>query len=110
MEFSADQILEIAAWVLLGIGSVFAVIGGIGLLRLPDFYTRMHAAGVTDTVGAGAILIGLMLISGANLITVKLIFILLFIFFTSPTSSHSVAKAAMGAGFKPLLQNRNRQG
>jgi len=108
MEFSADQIMEIIASVFLGVGALFVVIGGIGLIRLPDFYTRMHAAGVTDTVGAGGILVGLMFIEGASLVTVKLFLILLFIFFTSPTSSHSVAKAAMGAGFKPLLQNRGR--
>ncbi len=101
------QILQIVAWVFLGVGAVFSLIGGIGLIRLPDFYTRMHAAGMTDTLGAGGILIGLMFLSGFNLVTAKLIFILLFIFFTSPTSSHSVAKAAMGAGFKPLLQRRD---
>lgn len=108
MEISTDLILQILAAVFLGVGALFVVIGGIGLIRLPDFYTRMHAAGVTDTVGAGGILIGLMFVEGASLVTVKLFLILLFIFFTSPTSSHSVAKAAMGAGFKPLLQNRGR--
>ncbi len=101
------QITQIAAWVFLGAGTLFALIGGIGLIRLPDFYTRMHAAGMTDTLGAGGILVGLMFLSGFNLVTAKLVIILLFIFFTSPTSSHSVAKAAMGAGFKPLLQRRD---
>ena len=95
-------IVEIISWVFISLGSIFAVIGGIGMLRMPDFYTRLHAAGITDTMGAGMILLGLMVQSGLSLITVKLFLIGVFIFFTSPTSTHAVAKAAIGSNLKPF--------
>lgn len=76
-------------------GVFFVVVGGAGLLRMPDFYTRMHAAGITDTLGAGLILLGLMLQGGWTLITAKLFLILLFLWLTSPTASHALVKAAL---------------
>lgn len=87
-------------------GAFFCVVGGIGLLRMPDFYTRMHAASVTETLGAGLILLGLMLQAGFTLITVKLIMIGLLIFFASPTASHALARAAMLRGVKPKLADK----
>jgi multicomponent Na+:H+ antiporter subunit G len=95
--------VDIASWVLLVGGGVFLLIGGTGLLRLPDFYTRLHAAGITDTMGTELILLGLMLQAGFSLVTVKLILIGLFLFFTSPTATHAVANAALVAGLKPKL-------
>ena len=97
--------LDVASAVMLGLGSIFAVIGAIGVVRLPDFYTRMHGAGITDTMGAGLILLGLMLQAGFTLIAAKLVLILVFLFFTSPTSSHALAKAAFGSGLKPKLHD-----
>ena len=88
---------------LLAAGSIFVLIGAFGLIRLPDFYTRLHAAGITDTLGAELILLGLMFQAGLSLVTVKLILISLFIFFTSPTATHAVANAARVMGLKPLL-------
>jgi len=88
---------------LLAAGSVFVLIGAFGLIRLPDFYTRLHAAGITDTLGAELILLGLMFQAGLSLVTVKLILISLFIFFTSPTATHAVANAARVMGLKPML-------
>ena len=79
--------LDILSWACLLGGSVFAMIGGIGILRFPDFYTRLHAAGITDTLGAGLILIGLMFQGGLSLVTVKLVMILFFLLLTSPTSA-----------------------
>lgn len=99
-------LLDILSWALLMAGAAFSLVGGIGLLRLPDLFTRMHGAGLIDTLGAGLILIGLMLQGGASLVTVKLILILLFIFFTSPTATHALAKAALHGGLKPLLEQR----
>jgi multicomponent Na+:H+ antiporter subunit G len=96
-------ILDILSWFLLLGGSAVVVIGAIGLIRMPDFYTRLHPAGVTDTMGAGMILSGLILQVGFNLTAVKLLMILLFLFFTSPASSHATARAAMADGLKPLL-------
>ncbi len=93
--------VEILAWVLLGAGAVFSVIGGIGMLRLPDFYTRMHAAGVTDTMGAWLILAGLMCLAGLTLVTAKLALILFFLFITGPSATHALSKTAWYAGVKP---------
>jgi multicomponent Na+:H+ antiporter subunit G len=76
-------------------------VGGIGFVRLPDFFTRLHAAGVTDTMGAGLILLGLMLQGGVSFVTVKLVLILVFLLFTSPTASHALAHAALVSGHKP---------
>jgi multicomponent Na+:H+ antiporter subunit G len=98
-----EMILDIATGILLAAGSVFILIGTLGLVRLPDFYTRLHAAGITDTLGAELILIAMMLQAGFSLITVKLIMISLFIFFTSPTATHAVANAARTMGLRPAL-------
>jgi len=87
-------ILDIASWVLLISGSFFVIVGGIGLLRLPDFYTRVHAASITDTVGAWLIILGLLLQVEHTLVGIKLIMILLFLILTSPLSSHALTKAA----------------
>ena len=99
--------IDIASWVLLVAGGVFCVVGGIGLLRMPDFYTRVHAASVTDTLGVGFMLLGLMLQAGLTLITVKLVIIGLLIFFTSPAATHALAKAALGRGLEPLLDKED---
>ena len=94
--------LDIASWVLIVIGGAFGIIGGIGILRMPDFFTRIHPAGMTDSMFAPCILVALMLQSGWSIITVKLAFILLFLFLTSPTASHALAKAALHGGLTPL--------
>lgn len=95
--------LDFLSWVCLVAGGMFCAVGGLGLVRMPDFYTRMHAAGVTDTLGAGLMLLGMMLQAGFSLITVKLIMVGLLIFFASPTATHALAKAARTRGLEPLL-------
>ena len=90
--------MDIASWLLLFTGSAFCVIGGIGLIRMPDFYTRCHAASLTDTLGATLILVGLALQSGLDLVTVKLLFILIFVYLSSPTATHALVKAAYSHG------------
>ena len=95
-----DIIIHSASAILMGAGSIFILIGALGLVRLPDFYTRMHAAGVTDTRGAELLLFGMMLQAGLSLVTLKLVLISLFIFFTSPTSTHAVANAARVMGLR----------
>lgn len=84
-------------------GGLFCVVGGIGLLRMPDFYTRMHAASVTETLGVGLVLLGLMLHAGWSLVAVKLLMIGLLVFFVSPTASHALARAALLRGLQPRL-------
>jgi multicomponent Na+:H+ antiporter subunit G len=100
--------VDIASWLLLGVGGVFCVIGGIGLIRMPDFYTRVHAASVTETLGAGLILAGLMLQAGLTLVCVKLVMIGLLIFFTSPTATHALTRAALTRGLEPVLAGEGR--
>jgi len=101
-------VVDIASWALLMTGVAFALIGGVGILRLPELFTRMHAAGVTDTLGAGLILIGLALQAGFTLITVKLLMIFVLLIFTSPTATHALAKAALHGGLKPLPEAKDK--
>ncbi|MEZ5589695.1 MAG: monovalent cation/H(+) antiporter subunit G [Gammaproteobacteria bacterium] len=96
-----NYLIDGLSWVLLLTGSCCVIIGGVGVIRLPDFYTRLHAAGVTDTAGASLILLGLMLQGGMTLITVKLIMILIFLLISSPTASHALAKAALSDKLQP---------
>jgi len=102
-------IYDLVSWFSLVLGSLFCIIGGIGLLRLPDFYSRIHASGITDTLGAGLVLVGLMVQGGLSLVTVKLIMIFLLLFLVSPTSTHAVAKAAFTSGLKPLIYGEDSQ-
>jgi multicomponent Na+:H+ antiporter subunit G len=98
-----STLIDVASWVLLLAGGAFCMIGALGLVRMPDFFTRMHAASVTDTLGAGLMLLGLMLQAGFSLVTVKLIVLGLLIFFTSPTATHALAQAALARGLQPVL-------
>jgi len=93
--------IDILSWVCLVLGGLLGIIGGIGMHRFPDFYTRLHAAGTTDTLCAALFLLGLGLQAGLTLASFKLLLIFAFIFFTSPTASHSLANAAMIGGVKP---------
>lgn len=94
-------LVDIASWVLLSLGGAFVFIGGIGALRMPNLYTRMHAASLTDTMGAMLVIAGVMLQSGASLATIKLAAILLFLLLTSPVASNTLASAALLAGVRP---------
>ena len=98
-----EMLIDILSGIFLAGGAFFCLVGGIGLIRMPDFYTRMHAASVTETLGAGLMLVGMMLHAGLTLVTAKLILIGLLIFLASPASSHALAKAALMSGLKPLL-------
>lgn len=85
------------------VGAFFSAIGTVGVVRFPDFYTRMHAASVTDTLGSSLILIGLMLIGGWSLVTFKLLSIWVFLLVTGPTASNAAANGALKAGLEPFL-------
>lgn len=100
--------LDAASWILLVAGGLFCIVGGIGLHRMPDVYTRMHAASVTDTLGAGLVLLGLILQAGWTLAMAKLVIIGLLIFFTSPAAVHALVRAALGRGLEPLLDKGDR--
>ncbi|MDG1287718.1 MAG: monovalent cation/H(+) antiporter subunit G [Rickettsiales bacterium] len=94
--------IDILSWILLSAGGIFILIGGIGVLRLPDLYTRMHAASLTDAMGTILILTGVMLQAGLTLATIKLVAILVFLLLTGPTSSYALANTALLSGLKPF--------
>ena len=94
-------LVDILSWALLVGGGLFLIAGAIGILRFPDFYSRLHALGVCDTMGAGLMLLGLMLQGGLTLVTVKLMLILSFVIFTGPTAIHALAAAARISGVQP---------
>jgi multicomponent Na+:H+ antiporter subunit G len=98
-----SALLDTASSLLLAAGGLACLVGAFGMLRLPDFYTRLHGASLLETLGAGGILAGLMLQAGWSLVTAKLAILGLLIFFTSPAATHALARAALGRGLRPLL-------
>ena len=92
------SVLDIVSWVLVTLGGFFVFVGGVGALRMPDLYTRMHAASVTDTIGPLLIFAGLFLQAGVSLASMKLGAILVFLLLTGPTASNALASAALLAG------------
>ncbi len=96
--------LSIVSWALLLTGSFFAIVGGIGIVRLPEFFSRLHGGGITDTLGAALIIIGLCFAAGGWLVVAKLLMILFFLFVTSPSSCHALARSALSQGVMPVLE------
>ena len=94
--------LDVISWVLIIAGGVFCIIGAIGLIRLPDVFCRMHAAGIIDTMGFALIVLGLMIQAGWTLALAKLLIILAFVLFTSPTSCHALCRATLYGGVRPM--------
>lgn len=103
-------LIDAASWVLIVAGSFFVVVGAIGLLRMPDLFTRMHAGSVLDTMGAGLLLLGLILQAGFDLVALKLIFIFLILLVFSPVVTHALAQAALHEKIEPLLSGDRRAG
>lgn len=103
-----DTLINISSGLCLFIGGFACISGGIGILRFPDFYTRVHAVGVTDSLGAAMILIGLMMHSPNFFVFAKLVMILLLTLLIGPTTSHVLAKAALHNGLTPTLDSKAR--
>lgn len=101
--FDLALIKDILSWLFLIIGALFCLIGSFGMIRFPDFFTRLHAASLIDTVGIGFIFLGFMIQSGFTLVTIKLLIILILMFFLSPLATHAAARAAFYAKIKPKL-------
>jgi multicomponent Na+:H+ antiporter subunit G len=99
----SELIVDIISWPLIVAGSFFYLVGSIGLLRMPDVFTRMHATSVSDTFGAGLLIVGMMVQGGLTLVTAKLAVILMILFFTGPVATHAIARAARYAGIEPIL-------
>lgn len=103
------MVLDILSWALILVGGAFGVIGGIGLLRMPSFFTRIHAAGMAESMCAPPILLAMILQEGVSVAGVKLAAILVFLFLTGPTSSHALAKAALHGGADPADDFRDER-
>ena len=97
-----NVVFDIVSWVLILTGSLFALTGAIGLLRLPDFFTRMHGAAIIDSFGVSMMLMGFFLQSGFTTAGVKLVLIFMFMIVTGPTATHALAKAALHGRLEPL--------
>lgn len=95
------SVVDVLSFALLTLGGLCVLVGGIGVLRMPDLYTRMHAASVTDTAGLTLVVLGLALQAGWSLVLVKLAAILVFLFLTSPTAAYALANAALLSGHRP---------
>ena len=103
-------VLDLVSWACIIVGAAAALVGGLGLLRLPDVFARMHGAGMIDTLGLGAILVGLMVQAGLSMITVKLVLVGLFVLYTSPVVTHALARACLNAGIEPRARHRATNG
>lgn len=101
-----EVVTQVVAGAFLFAGAFFLIVGAIGMNRMPDLFTRMHAASVGDTLGVGLMLIGMVILGGFSLVTVKLLFLLAFLFFMGPVASHALAAAALKAGVKPILAGK----
>lgn len=104
MEMIADAI----SWVFIALGSFFMIVGTVGMIRMPDVYTRMHAASVVDTLGATLLFIGFIIQAGFTLVALKLWFVLALMFFFGPAATHALAQAALHAGVEPILSEDRR--
>ncbi len=102
------MIFDTLSWFLIVVGSCFCIIAGVGVLRLPDYFSRIHAAGILDSLGAGALILGLMLQSGMTLVTLKLLTILAVLMITGPTATHALARAALIGGLTPELDEEQK--
>lgn len=87
-------ILDVLSYVLFALGLFFFFVGSLGLIRLPDAITRLHATTKADTLGAGFILLGFVLREGVSLLSIKLILIIVFVWLTNPTGAHLIGKIA----------------
>ena len=106
------EIIKIISIVLILIGCLFFTTGTIGLIRFPDFYSRMHATGKGDTLAVLICLIGLALYHtfhhGAVLDGIKLVVIAVFMFMANPTATHAISRAAFRCGVKPWTREENK--
>ena len=95
------MIVDILSWISFLVGGFFLLIGSLGMVRLQDFWARLHAASIIDSAGVGLLLLGMILQAGFTLATIKLILIVLFLLITGPTATHAVANAAFVSGSRP---------
>ena len=104
-----DTLVLLLSGLSIFIGVVALLIGSIGLIRLPDVFCRIHAVGMIDTAGASFIILGMVIYEGFSLVTVKLLLIGIFLFFTSPIATHAVAQVAHMKGVEPVGRNLTKR-
>jgi multicomponent Na+:H+ antiporter subunit G len=100
-------LVDIASWILFAVGGLLFVTTGLGLVRLPNLFARLHAGGIGDTGASAALLLGMALQAGWSMVTVKLLLIGVFLFVTAPTSTHALAHAALLGGLSPDRTGEN---
>ena len=97
------MLVEIVSGLFILLGVIALITGSLGLVKLPDLFSRTHAVGMMDTAGVGFIILGLIVYEGFTLVSVKLALVGIFLFFTSPIATHAVAQVALRSGVKPQL-------
>jgi monovalent cation/proton antiporter MnhG/PhaG subunit len=107
---NARSVIDAAVIVIVGFGAFFFLVGTVGLLRLPDFYSRTHAATKCDTLGAGSVLVALALIQGFHVDSFKIVLLAVLVLLSSPTAGHALARAAFRAGLEPWRAGREEGG
>lgn len=100
--------VDIMSWACILLGSFFTIVGAFGLVRLPDVFTRMHAASIVDTAGVGLLILGMALQAGLSLVALKLLFLLALFFFTGPVVTHALAQACLHENVQPMLAEDRR--
>ncbi len=106
--------MSVAAAIFITAGLFFFLVGVIGVLRLPDFYTRLHAAGKCDSLAAELVIVGVALYVlqdfnlGNTLVGMKILLIAVFVFIASPTATHALTKAALVAGVEPWKKGEKK--
>ena len=102
-------IIDALSWACLLMGCFLGISGAVGIFKFDEFYSRMHAASVTDTLCVFFIIIGLVLQAGFTLITVKLLFALALLWLTGPVASHALIRSAYQTGLKPKLTTTRKE-
>ena len=97
------MLVEIVSGLFILLGVIALITGSLGLVKLPDLFSRTHAVGMMDTAGVGFTILGLIVYEGFTLVSVKLALVGIFLFFTSPIATHAVAQVALRSGVKPQL-------
>lgn len=101
-----EQAAYYIAGALLLIGAIFSLLAAIGILRLPDLYTRMHAASKAGTMGSGLMLVAIAVVAFDGSVILRALVGVVFLLLTTPVSAHLLARAAYVAGYKPTTVMR----
>ncbi len=97
-----EMLLSWLSGISLLLGTAALIVGALGLVRLPNLFSRIHAVGMMDTAGVAFITLGMLIHEGFSLISVRLAVVGVFLFFTSPIATHAVAQVAHRSGFSPV--------